>query len=340
MHIDLIKTETEFLALSEEWNLLLQTSASHVPFLRHEFLFNWWKTLGGGEWPNGELFILTGRSSEGRLQGIAPLFATHNLAGDTALMLLGSIEIADYLDLIVSEQDLPDFIVSMFDYLETRPEAFSRCLDWYNLLESSPTIPVFLDQASRRGWQCEQQRLQPCPYIPLASDWETYLAGIDKKQRHEIRRKLRRADENPLPVDWYIAQDPDSLPAEIDAFFELMIQEPAKAAFLTDPMREQMKRSLQAAFDNGWLQLAFMTVAGERAAAYLNFDYDNHIWVYNSGYSLKYRDLSTGWVLLAHLIQWAIENRREEFDFLRGDEDYKYRFGGVERFVSRLIAKC
>jgi CelD/BcsL family acetyltransferase involved in cellulose biosynthesis len=105
-------------------------------------------------------------------------------------------------------------------------------------------------------------------------------------------------------------------------------------------MREQMKRSLQAAFDNGWLQLAFMTVAGERAAAYLNFDYDNHIWVYNSGYSLKYRDLSTGWVLLAHLIQWAIENRREEFDFLRGDEDYKYRFGGVERFVSRLIAKC
>jgi CelD/BcsL family acetyltransferase involved in cellulose biosynthesis len=58
--------------------------------------------------------------------------------------------------------------------------------------------------------------------------------------------------------------------------------------------------------------------------------------VYNSGLNPAYLSLSPGWVLLSHLIQWAIENDRKEFDFLRGDEKYKYRFGGVDRYIARL----
>ena len=46
-------------------------------------------------------------------------------------------------------------------------------------------------------------------------------------------------------------------------------------------------------------------------------------------------DLSVGWVLLGYLLQWANENKRTEFDFMRGDEEYKYRFGGVDKFVIR-----
>jgi CelD/BcsL family acetyltransferase involved in cellulose biosynthesis len=40
-------------------------------------------------------------------------------------------------------------------------------------------------------------------------------------------------------------------------------------------------------------------------------------------------------VLLGHLLEWANENKRSEFDFMRGDEDYKYRFGGVDQFLVR-----
>jgi CelD/BcsL family acetyltransferase involved in cellulose biosynthesis len=47
-------------------------------------------------------------------------------------------------------------------------------------------------------------------------------------------------------------------------------------------------------------------------------------------------ELSPGWVLLAHVIQWCCENGRDEFDFMRGDEDYKYRFGGVNKYVMRV----
>jgi CelD/BcsL family acetyltransferase involved in cellulose biosynthesis len=100
-------------------------------------------------------------------------------------------------------------------------------------------------------------------------------------------------------------------------------------------MCEQMRLSCRAAFENGWLQLVFLEVDGQKAAAYLNFDYLNRIWVYNSGFSRRFMDISIGWVLLGYLLQWANENKRSEFDFMRGDEDYKYRFGGVDKLLMR-----
>ncbi len=97
-----------------------------------------------------------------------------------------------------------------------------------------------------------------------------------------------------------------------------------------------MRASIQAAFKAGWLQLAFLEINGEKAAAYLNFDYQDHIWVYNSGIDIRFRELSLGWVLLGFLIQWAIEHGRQSYDFMRGDEEYKYRFGAKDRRVMRL----
>jgi CelD/BcsL family acetyltransferase involved in cellulose biosynthesis len=39
--------------------------------------------------------------------------------------------------------------------------------------------------------------------------------------------------------------------------------------------------------------------------------------------------------LLGNLLKWANDNQRRSFDFMRGDEDYKYRFGAVNRFIVR-----
>jgi CelD/BcsL family acetyltransferase involved in cellulose biosynthesis len=136
-------------------------------------------------------------------------------------------------------------------------------------------------------------------------------------------------------VRWYFVEEGATLDAEIEAFMGLMAQDPEKDSFLTEVMRSQMKSAVRAAFQAGWLQLAFLEVDGEKAAGYLNFDYQDHIWVYNSGINFEHGALSPGWVLLGYLLQWANQNGRKAFDFMRGDETYKYRFGGVDRFVVR-----
>jgi CelD/BcsL family acetyltransferase involved in cellulose biosynthesis len=46
--------------------------------------------------------------------------------------------------------------------------------------------------------------------------------------------------------------------------------------------------------------------------------------------------LSLGVVLTAKAIEHAIENGRSTFDFLRGNETYKYRFGAKDTEIYRL----
>ena len=334
MEFSLHKSYSELAPLAEEWNSLLAESVTHIPFLRFEYLSAWWSTRGGGEWPEADLAVVTARQA-GHLAGIAPLFAARNRDGLAALLLLGSIEISDYLDVIAREADLPDFLAGLLDFVAGPACPDWRLLDWHNLPEASPTLPVLQAQAAKLGWKFSLDRTYHVPSIPLKGDFETYLAGIDKKQRHEIRRKMRRAYESGRAIRWYIVEDKASLEAEVEAFLALMAQDPEKAAFLTPLMREQMHLACRAAFESGWLQLAFLEADGQKAAGYLNFDYLNRIWVYNSGIDQRFLDLSAGWVLLGHLLQWANENKRSEFDFMRGDEDYKYRFGGVDRFVVR-----
>ncbi len=346
MEFTLQRNFTDLEPLATEWNALLAESVTHVPFLRHEYLRTWWETRGGGEWPDSDLAVVVA-SQDGRLAGVAPLFAAKNRDGDPALLLLGSIEISDYLDLIVRPTDLSTFISGLLDFLGhsgpaglsvPAPEAETKpwqILDWQNLPEASPTLPVLRAEAEKRGWTFIQEQTYHVPSIPLTGDFETYLSGIDKKQRHEVRRKMRRAEESGSDVRWYRVSDGATLDAEVEAFLAMMAEEPEKAKFLTKTMRQQMQLSCRAAFENGWLQLAFLEVDGQKAAGYLNFDYLNRIWVYNSGIDRRFLELSPGWVLLGHLLQWANENKRAEFDFMRGDEEYKYRFGAVDNFVVR-----
>lgn len=337
MQYELIRNLPEMSALAAEWNELLAGSASHVPFLRNEYLSTWWQTLGGGEWSQGELCVITARQ-EGQLAGIAPLFFTTNREGEPALMLLGCIEISDYLDLIAPAQTLQPFVDGLFDYLSGLRTPAWRVLDWWNFQSTSPTLPVLEAAAARKSWRYTPELLQHCPYIPLPGDWEVYLAGIDKKQRHEIRRKMRRLEVE-IPSRWYIVEDESILDAEVEAFMDMMAQDLNKRRFLTEAMRVQFHLSMREAFRAGWLQMAVLEIAGEKAAGYINFDYLNSIWVYNSAINFKFREQSPGWVLLGYLLQWANEHKREVFDFMRGDEDYKYRFGGVDRRVVRTIIR-
>lgn len=318
--------------LQKEWDALLAESTADVPFLRFECLQKWWETRGGGEWPQAELAIITAHEG-GSLCGVAPLFvAVHQQR--RSLLLLGSIEVFDYLDLIARPASLPDFVDALLEFLVQADLAW-EALDLYNLIDFSPTLEILKASCEQRGWQYQSENIQPSPYIPLPADWETYLAGIKKKQRHEIRRKMRRFEELEVPTRWYVVQEEETLAAEMDNFLALMEQEQAKTKFLTPSMREFMHHVARCAFQSGILHLSFLEVDGEKAAAKFLFNYRNRLWAYNSGVDRRFYEQSPGWVLLGYILQWATEQGIEEFDFMRGDEEYKYRFGAIDRFVVR-----
>lgn len=314
------------------WNTLVEQSIANTPFSRYEYLSEWWKTRGGGEWKNPSL-VLVSAMEDDRLVGIAPLF-TDEHDGRLSLLLLGSIEISDYLDLIVREDDLPRFLSGLIDFLASSLADTWSAIDWYNLPDTSPTLAALKAESEKRVWTYHEEIYQPTPRITLNGSFDDYLMSLDKKQRHELRRKMRRAAESGR-VRFYVVDKDVDIESELESFFQLMIQDPNKAEFLHEVMRDQMSTSIRTAHDYGYLWLAFLEIDGIKAAATLCFDYNNKLWGYNSGVSFDFRELSPGWVIMGYTMQWCTENGRYEFDFMRGDEDYKYRMGGVNKFVMR-----
>ena len=334
MQIETIRETADWAELAKEWNTLLEESHLRVPFLTYEFQRAWWDHLGGGEWTDAQLNVLVAREIDGRLLGIAPLFRIQNDQSQWNLHFIGTHEIADFLDFIVRPEDHAAFLQAVIEYLTADDEWQS--LDLYNLLDTSRTSEILSSLTVDQPWDFKVESLEPSPYIPVPPTFDEYTASLDSKQAHELRRKLRRAAKNPETISTEIIEDRSLLPPALQDFFALMCQEADKDRFLTMQMRAQMEAIALAAFDGGWLQLFFLKAGNKRIAGYMNFDFALCTWAYNAGFNNEYADLSPGWVIMAEIMRWSIEHGRKIFDFMRGDEDYKYRFGGIDRFIQRV----
>jgi CelD/BcsL family acetyltransferase involved in cellulose biosynthesis len=332
MKIDLLTDASAFETLETEWNDLLRRSVSDTLFLTWEWQTIWWKHLGAGE-----LRVITLREDNGTLIGIAPLFEEIWNDGTKAMSLIGCVDVSDYLDLIVARGREESVYAALLDTI-TRADfpAWGGGLHLCTLPETSPTNTQLKAIAQARGLEVEWRLHDVSPVIDLPDDWDAYLGSLEKKQRHEVRRKLRRVEE--LQNRWYAIDAAEPIDAAIADFIELHKKSrPDKHLFMDQRMQRffvEMTRQLNA---RGWLQLNFLEIEGERAASILNFIYNDTVLSYNSGYDpLKYGALSPGIVLFARSIQDAIAANRRRFDFLRGDEEYKYRFGAKDTRVYEL----
>ena len=320
--------------LKSEWNSLLARAPMNCIFYTWEWQSTWWDA-----YQPGELLILACRE-DGRLIGIAPLFITESEQG-RSVQIIGCVDVTDYLDFIIDAARLQDVLTVFADYFADHRAAFDL-LDFCNIPQHSPTQSIMPALLEMRGFDASVTQQEVCPIIELPQNWSDYLGSLDKKQRHEVRRKLRRIHGAAGPIDWYIVNGSHHLPEEIDQFMRLMAaSDPQKEQFLQNVSNVKFfKNIVPLAQKCDWLQMNFLTVGAERVAAYINFVYENRVLVYNSGLNhQEYGQLSPGIVLLAYNIQYAIEQGYQVYDFLRGGETYKYRMGGRDTAVMNLIAK-
>ncbi len=331
-----------FAALAAEWNELLARSRFDTFFLTLEWQSTWWDYLG-----EGELWIVAFRAA-GKLVGIAPLYrlqhADGEWAGLSSLHLVGCIEVSDFLDLIIAKGWEARVYTALRAWLESDAAPQWDLVDFCNLPEESLTYQTLPALWQQNGHECVITQEDVAPHIVLPQRYESYLADqVDKKQRHEIRRKQRRA-ERETRVDFYFVPatlDAAALDAEMDAFIALQrMSSPDKGDFMTAEMQRFFKGMARRMLDAGLLRLAFLTLDGKKAATLFAFEYRGKFLLYNSGYETgDLAQYSPGWVLLAYLIQYAIAAGCTVFDFLQGDEEYKYRFGSTDYKVMRVIVR-
>lgn len=336
MHTELHLTADGFQALAAEWNELLGDSAADTIFLTNQWQSSWWHHLGS-DTPT----LIALRDEASRLLGLAPLYLSLTDEGEWELNTVGCVDVSDYLDVIARRGHEKAVYAALLDLLARPDRGFAwDVLNLCNVPQDSPTLALLGPMAAERGYHVSTRVQEVCPIITLAGDWEAYLSGLDGKERRELRRKLRRAGPH-VGVEWTIVGPEHDLSAEVDKFLDLMaLSHPDKAEFLHHQHRAFMHDVARFSWEAGWLELAFLTVGGEPAASMLNFAYRNRTLLYNSGLdAARFLAFSPGIVLTAHLIQHSIESGREAFDFLRGDEAYKYNLGGVDTTVHQLLIR-
>ncbi|MEZ4677906.1 MAG: GNAT family N-acetyltransferase [Caldilineaceae bacterium] len=334
-------TPDGFTALASEWNALVKRSRYNTIFLTYEWQTTWWQHLG-----TGELWIIALRAVEdNQLVGIIPLYRTlHEQglhAGKQVLTLVGCIEVSDYLDLIIA-RNWEEAVYTMFlAWLQSDEAPAWDVVDLCNLPEESLTYRTFAAQSEAAGYHTTVQQEDVAPQFVLPLRYEDYLHDqVEKKQRHEIRRKQRRA-EREADVGFYLVGQADDLEAEVDEFVTLQrASGEDKAEFMTPQMRRFFGAVARTMLDAGYLRLCFLTLNGQKAAVLFAFEYDRRFLLYNSGYDPDaYAQLSPGWVILSYSIQYAIAAGCRLFDFMQGDEEYKYRFGSQDYKVMRTIVE-
>ncbi len=344
MVLTLFSDETGFDTLRAEWNDLLRRSRFDTIFLTWEWQTIWWRCLGV---LRGPLYLLAAHEGE-RLVGILPLYL-HDVDGQRTVHVIGCLEVADYLDLIIEAGQEEVVYAAFLEWLASGDAPAWDVVDLCNQPSVSLSHSRLPEMARARGWSVEVFQEDVCPIITLpvatgAPDfdgWEVYLETLDKKERHEIRRKLRRIEREAPDAHVRFVRNADGLTEAVTDFIALhRLSSREKDAFMDEPMQAFFHAIAAMLAEHGWLQLSFLEIDDQPAASYFCFEYKNEVLVYNSGYDPQaYPQLSSGWVLLSQLIQDAIAHRRVRFDFLQGGEDYKHRFGGIDEPVYRTLIR-
>ena len=163
--------------------------------------------------------------------------------------------------------------------------------------------------------------------IDLPDEPAAWLASLSKKNRHEVRRKQRRIADLAGEAVYERRSDPQALLAFISMH---RAADGDKGTFMTARTEEFFSALLS---DVG-ASIDLLSVDGRPVAAAFGFVGEGAYYLYNSAYEPDAAEAAPGVVLLAMLIERSIADGLSRFDFLKGEEPYKYRLGAVERPLS------
>lgn len=308
------------------WERILERDLEAGVFSHPAWLQAWWESLG-----SGDLMIALVWDGD---EPVA-VFPTCTCVNEEGLLsFLGSEDVTD--------DQVPTAVPGR------EAEALGFFLDWafsdgrfdrvrfHSVLDGERWLGVVDDVARHAGLGHSHEQVDVAPAIDLPSTFDEYLAGLSGHDRHELRRKRRRLEEL---GSWRVRRAHEvGWEADLQAFFEFHRQAPGdKAAFFT-PDRERFFRRLAAdLFLFGLARLDVLELDGEPVASTFSYDFRDSFSLYNSAFRADLAKHAPGMVLVGVLIEQAINNGKRIFDFLRGDEPYKKRFGPIPKPVYQVM---
>jgi CelD/BcsL family acetyltransferase involved in cellulose biosynthesis len=256
-----------------------------------------------------------------KLIGIAPL-----MLGNNEARFIGNTDVCDFLDCIITPGEEKAFFRNLISHL--RQQGIGHLVLGHVRSDSSVFIHLpAVAEAMGCAALCipEDVVLE----LQLPATWEGFLLLLSGKERHEIRRKLRRLEES-RKIRYRTLNEQGAVELELTTFFDLFrLNRSDKASFMTGQMEMFFHAIAGALSAEHILKLGFLELDSQPVAAVMCFDYNSTRYLYNNAYDSQFSSLSVGLLSKAFSIQDSIDKGMAKYDFLKGAEEYKQRLGGI-----------
>ncbi len=315
-----------FDALADDWQRIYDAMPASSAFDSLEWNRIWWEHFGG----DSKLMLRSVLRANGTTAIIAPLRLDSN-NDEGVCTFLGGTDLVDYLgfkhDAELRSEDVQDLLQSLYD----DPEITALVLE--SLPEDSHTIHAVKEVAEDIGWEVHIWDEGVAPRIALPSSQEEYFSSLTKKHRHELRRKLRRL-YNAGDIEQIEYKSPNEVADRMGDFIDLHRGSSIdKQEFMTVERERFFHEVAVTLAEKDVTRLYFLTLNGEDVATSIAFKIGETKYLYNSGYVPERSWLAVGLLNHAINILASIDEGVKVYDFMRGDERYKYHLGAVDRRI-------
>ena len=309
-------TEETFESLTSYWvepNYALEWDCL---FVLPGWLEVWWNVFGS----ESSSYLSAVRHGD-ELIGIAPLV----VEGEEA-RFLGDPDVCDYQDFVVAPGRSQEFSEILLDHL--KKQGITR-LDLKPIRADSKVFRDFVGVVKGLGCEVSLEAEDVTLELALPTTWDQFLGILSGKQRHEIRRKLRRLHEAG-EIEYRLVEDLKEVVDEMETFLALFgLSRSDKATFMTSQMALYFRSLAETMARANLLKLFFLDLDATPTAAVMCFDYNSTMHLYNNGYDGRFSSLSVGLLSKVISIKESIMIGIKKYDFLKGAEEYKHRLGGM-----------
>lgn len=332
LHVEIIDDRRRFTALRREWNGLLASSRADCLFLTWEWMHTWWRHLSEGR----QLFMVTVRR-DSKLVALAPLAISKVWSSVRTCEFIGVGSVgSDYLDFIVDREQESEAVETLVECLAKS----GLSLRLPSVKENSLVASAVIGKLSDRGWRVRKVAMQVCPFIDLSSaSFDSYIGTRGSSHRYNFKRRLRNLEKT-YAVAFERAESDDECRAALQNVIALHLNRwstrGGSDGFHEERLLTFHQELIAVTREEGWLRLRVLTLNGHPAGAFYGFRYRGKYIFYQSGFDEAFLKQSVGLVTIGLTIKEAIEEGAVEYDFLHGDESYKFLWASEVRPLFRI----
>jgi hypothetical protein len=328
--------------MRDSWNTVLSRSADDSPFLTWEKMAASIKYL-----EKNQMLRILYVTDENKIVAIAPLrqlrSAFNECFGYNVIEPLAHGD-TDYSGLILTERPT-ECLKTILTYLYDKDD-----WDFLNIYDIPETSNIFdlLENNKHLFPKFEKEQGIICPYIPIPNSIKGIKGSLSYNFRKNLRKSLMKLERDHGKVELREYCELGSLEDTVRLFFNLHQKrwtfkgEPG--GFARQKPRDVYLQTAKLFAEKDWFALYFLMVNGEPVAAKYCLKYKHKLYGNLGGWDPDYSAYSVGHLIMEKILQKCIQENITEYDFLQGDESYKFKWSRTYRrnlnlrFVNRKFS--